>query len=193
MNELVHIFLHIRYRPIAQTGTRAATVRYPAMTPPPIRPDGLQLDENRAFQERFWTIQRVAWGFYLLAILLALLGATGRSGPFAQGHARIGTAQITWPRITRRGTPDTLTVLLGAGTAPELTIGAELATVFQIESILPHPAMESGGTPLRFAFFPDPNAPYHIAFALRAQQSGLVRYAIGIGADSVTVTTLVLP
>ena len=32
---------------------------------PPVRKDGLQLHEDRAFQRRLWRAQRIAWVCYL--------------------------------------------------------------------------------------------------------------------------------
>lgn len=159
----------------------------------PIRPDGLQIDENRPFQERFWVLQRIGWTVYALIILFALAGLTGRDGIAAQGETRIAKAEITWPRITRRGTLDTLTIRLTGDIAPELTLAPAFTDAFQIETIQPRPAMESGANPLRFAFFPDRPAPYTVTFHLRALSAGLTRYTLGIGDENITLTTLTLP
>ncbi len=160
----------------------------------PIRPDGLQLDEHRRFQNGFWAAQRVAWGVFLLVALITATGISGRGGTLAQGHATVGKAEVTWPRFTRRGVPETLTILLPAtADSAEITLGDDLQRLFQIEAITPRPAMESGGAPLRLAFFPDRGAPLVLRLSIRSQQAGLARYAIGNGADSTNLTTLVLP
>lgn len=162
--------------------------------PAPLRPDGLQLDENRRFQEWFWTAQRCAWGVFLLIALITATGLSGRGGTLATGHTRIGTADVTWPRITRRGVPETLTIRLPTPqTAPEITVTGGLHSLFQIEQITPRPAMESGGDPLRLAFFPDPSARNTLRLSLRSQSAGIATYAIGIGGDQTTLTTYVLP
>lgn len=165
----------------------------PQTTPVPIRPDGLQIDEDRAFQERFWTAQRILWVALTLIPLAALTGATGRSGPLAKSHALIGAAEVTFPRIARLGGSSSITLTLPDGTAPELTLGPDLASHFQIEAVLPRPAMETGGGLIRMAFFPDKAAPYRITVSLRATAAGIARYNIGSGAESIGATTVVLP
>lgn len=34
----------------------------------PLRSDGLQLDEHRGFQERFWKIERVGWLVFAILV-----------------------------------------------------------------------------------------------------------------------------
>lgn len=160
----------------------------------PIRPDGLQIDEHRRFQNRFWTLQRIAWLSYAVLVLLAALGLSGRSGPFADGRTTLAGAEVTWPRISRLGATETLTVLIPApAPAPELTLGPELAGLYLIDTITPRPAMESGGAPLRLAFFPDGAGPYALHLSLKAQSAGLARVTLGLGEGQTTLTTLVLP
>ncbi len=172
----------------------------PARTPPakvkaaPVRPDGLQIDENRRFQEGFWIAQRCAWGGFMLVALITATGIGGRGGTLAQGHVTIGNAEVTWPRFTRRGAPETLTIRLsGPETGPELLVGSDMQRLFQIEAITPRPAMERGGDPLRLAFFPDPAAPNALRLSLRSQKAGVASYTIGIGGEETTLTTYVLP
>lgn len=55
---------------------------------PPIRPDGLQLDEHRQFQERFWTIERAAWIVFGMIVIAALAGAFGAGGRLPQQRQR---------------------------------------------------------------------------------------------------------
>jgi len=42
---------------------------------PAIREDGLQLEENRSLQRRFWQMQRIAWLGFGIVVLVALLDA----------------------------------------------------------------------------------------------------------------------
>lgn len=54
------------------------------MDQPPVRDDGLQLEEHRKFQESFWRVERIAWIGFGCILLLAILGMTGSSGYFAR-------------------------------------------------------------------------------------------------------------
>lgn len=48
------------------------------------------LESDRPFQVKFWRFQRVAWMVLALVLLTALLGLTGKGGPFARQRGRPG-------------------------------------------------------------------------------------------------------
>jgi hypothetical protein len=73
---------------------------------PRLRPDGLQLDEHRRFQERFWKLERVAWIVFAIVTLSALLSLTGAGGPLATVWSESGNAVISYPRVARWETAD---------------------------------------------------------------------------------------
>lgn len=61
----------------------------------------LDVDDDRAFQEKFWTFQRVAWALMALILLAALAGTTGSGGPLAHAEASGPGGSIEYPRIAR--------------------------------------------------------------------------------------------
>src|SRR5690606_25597894 len=68
---------------------------------PPIRKDGLQIDERRHFQEIFWTVERFAWIIFALILLLALLGLTGSGGYFAKTTQTLDAGTAEYARFSR--------------------------------------------------------------------------------------------
>mgnify|MGYP006172382717 CR=1 FL=1 len=102
----------------------------------------LEVDEDRAFQEKFWTFQRIAWFFMALILVAALAGATGSGGPLAHGTASGPGGSIDYPRIARWQAAERMTVRLppdAAGTA-SLELDGAFTRTFMIENIEPQPA-----------------------------------------------------
>jgi hypothetical protein len=69
----------------------------------PVRPDGLQLDDNGRFQRAFWRAERIAWGIFAAIMLAALSGLFGGKGPVNERVLRFGAAEMALPRILRAG------------------------------------------------------------------------------------------
>lgn len=161
----------------------------------PLRKDGLQIDEDRSFQERFWSTERLAWVIFVLIVAAALTGATGGGGPLANGKRQIGAARIDYPVIARWTTPDTLSIQFAeAGTAVVL-LGPAFLKAFEIESIQPEPTMSTTtpeGLRLEFNVIGEGAAP--IFLGIKALVAGSVRYEIGTGGTSpVTFRTFIMP
>jgi len=166
-----------------------------------IREDGLQLDEDRRFQEVFWTIERAAWIVFALIIALALAGFTGAGGPLAKGETQLAGAEISYPRILRWDTAETMTIRFPAGHPAELRLSPALLSAFELQNIVPAPS-ESRLAPdgLHLSFDTEPGdtaetathtAP--VTLALRPESAGAVRYELAIGGQAQTLTAFVMP
>ena len=112
------------------------------MAKQPATKGGLEVDEDRAWQERFWTIQRIGWAVMALILLAALLGATGKGGPLASASARSPAGTIDYPRITRWQSSDQVAVRLPASASGKVNVelSPEFAETFTIESVEPEPS-----------------------------------------------------
>jgi hypothetical protein len=107
---------------------------------PRVRPDGLQIEEKRGFQERFWIVERGAWIVFALIILLALLGFSGGGGYFSRGVVAAGEAEIDHPRISRWEASDEFRVTLREERERHrIEIQRPFSGYFQIEDIQPQP------------------------------------------------------
>lgn len=164
--------------------------------PPPLRDDGLQLNDDRRFQERFWSFERGAWAAYALLVLLALSGLTGAGGPLAQATTASAAGEVEHPRVTRAGRADHLTVRFsGAGSVRRLALSEPFSELFDVETIRPEPArsrMGAEGLVYEFDADDDPVAP--VRLTLRAEGPGVARFRIVVDdAEPLDVTTLILP
>jgi hypothetical protein len=106
---------------------------------PSIRPDGLQLEEYRPLQERFWTIQRWAWMIFSLVLVGALLGLTGSGGPLSRTTQALAGGSVEYPRIARWETPDLMEFTFHQGGNQTLTLSQAFSDAFQVQSIQPEP------------------------------------------------------
>lgn len=163
---------------------------------PTIRKDGLQLNEHRSFQERYWCAQRVAWLGFGAVILLAILGFTGSGGPFHSQRILFADAVATVPRISRWDTSDELTItFLGPDSGRDLTISAAFFDGFAVDGLQPAPArsaLRSGGQTLRFDV-DEAEPPHTIRLSLRAAHIGWRRFDLVLNGEVRPVQLLVLP
>ncbi|MSU90281.1 hypothetical protein GE300_11730 [Rhodobacteraceae bacterium 2CG4] len=156
---------------------------------------GLQIDEDRQFQERFWKAERIAWICFAAILLAALAGMTGGGGPLAHGSAEQADTQVIYPRISRWRADETLTLVLGPGDGlRQILMPKKFLDVFELESIQPEPlgaVAEPEGLRLSFAAT---GAGAMVRLGIRARKAGFVRYAITIDDESpVRLATFVFP
>jgi hypothetical protein len=104
--------------------------------------EGLELDSDRSFQEKFWVVERVGWALMFLIVVAALAGFTGVTGAASSGRAEAAGAKIDHPRISRWQTADTLAVEFHEGAAGkvEVLIPKAFTKVFAIEGVTPEPS-----------------------------------------------------
>lgn len=162
-----------------------------------VRKDGLQLDERRGFQERFWTIERIAWCVFALIIVAGLLGAFGSGGPLATKVTIIDRAIIEHPRIGRWEGTDEIKVRFTpdpSARTRSLFLSNSFAEVFQVEDIQPLPVrtvIEAGGQRL---FFDNPGKDGGMVILhLRAQSAGSASFSVGIDGELVSVSSFIFP
>lgn len=168
------------------------------MDEPRLRPDGLQLDEHRRFQERFWKLERVAWVVFAIVTISALLGLTGAGGPLATASAESGNAVISYPRVARWETADELQIAFrprDGVTERTVTLAPEFAKAFQLEDVQPNPSETKISDRGQILVFENPDTlGGQITMHVRAQSVGRKSFAINIddGAPN-AITTYVLP
>ena len=164
------------------------------MEAPPIRDDGLQIDEHRRFQEKFWSWERGAWVVFAALVLLALLGLTGGGGPLETTRAALGNGSVEYPRIARLQAPSELVLRPEAGTAAEygLLLGPQFWSAFQVDEIRPAP-IRSETSPEGHKLIFDSSGG-DILFRLKAQTPGTASFDVtGDGAAPLRVSIFVLP
>src|ERR1700710_2006056 len=96
------------------------------------------------FQRKWWRFERIVWVFFILLVVLDLLGAFGR-GAVAKAHARAndGSISLTYERIERSSTPSILTVEFSAATIRQgqvqLWVSESLVKKLGNQRIVPQP------------------------------------------------------
>lgn len=162
---------------------------------PPVRKDGLQLEERPAFQRRFWTTERSAWLLFGFLLILAVAGLTGGGGPLSRGEVSVGSGQLKYPRFSRWVSADELTVTFGPGTdRHRLAIDQSFTDYFQVEGVQPQPesaTVAADGTIL--AFRAKRNGPASTTLYLRALRPGIARYSVTVNGATTDVVSVILP
>lgn len=167
----------------------------PQPAAPPIRPDGLQLDENRRYQERLWAAERWAWGVFVAITLAAALGLTGAGGPLSRTLIAVAGGEVDAPRIARWQAANDLKVRFASdGSERRLLLSPQFLHSFQIESMQPQPQRVTTSSSGQTIHFAASSGPAEAVLHLRPQSPGLVRYRVAVdGSAPAELSTLILP
>lgn len=166
------------------------------MDQPPVRDDGLQIEEHRRFQESFWRAERVSWVIFGLMLIAAILGTTGSGGQLERQVATFADGSVDAPRFSRWEASDTLQAsLAGSGTERRLILSPEFFTTFQVEDIDPPPiAAEGSADGLAYRFRAATEQALVLTLHLRAQKPGIVSYRASVnGGPAQALRTIVWP
>jgi len=158
--------------------------------------DQLELDEHRAFQEKYWTVQRWAWAGYGLIIVAALLGFSGEGGLFARAQIQAGGNEIDYPRFARWQTQDTISITFApTGEANRrILLSPEFGRSIAIEGAQPRPSKTSAtaaGEELIVHVRPGERAIAKIR--IKPDAPGIVRGTVSIDGAPAAVTLIILP
>ena len=155
-----------------------------------VRADGLEVDEDLAFQRRGWLAQRIAWIAILLFVGAAAAGLLG-SGPLSRERAVLpGLMSVEYDRFGRLQTPEAVKVRLGraatGGNAVRLSIDRDFLKSVRIESVLPPPSrVELADGRLIYAFeVGEPGTPMDVTFHIQSEEVG--RSEVRVGLESAT-------
>ncbi|WEX09578.1 hypothetical protein [Chelativorans sp. AA-79] len=165
------------------------------MQAPPIRKDGLQLEEKRKFHRFFWAVERGAWAVFALFLLLALAGLTGSGGYFSRITAALPTGKADYPRVARWEASDEMRASFAGGAdTHRLILDPVLFEYFEIQGIQPEPErMVTGPDGVAMEFEAEEQAPVEVILYLRALHAGFPEYRITLDGAQVEASTLILP
>lgn len=162
---------------------------------PPLREDGLQLQENRSFQRIFWTVERCAWIAFGLVLVLALSGLTGSGGYFATATAVLPTGTVEYSRVSRWEASDEFRVTFNGGRdTHRLTIEPVFFEYLQLEGIQPQPVRSLGsrdGVVLEFAA--EDGAPVEAVIYVRPLYAGYLNYRVALDGAATSLRSVILP
>ncbi len=163
---------------------------------PTVREDGLQLEEHRTFQERFWKVERIAWVFFGLVVTASLLGFTGSGGYLAVASAQQGENTIDYPRVSRWQGTDVIEIAMAAGAAERrVTLSETFFDMYQVEDVQPQAReviAQAGQQTLMIQA--QEGQPVTVRLHLRAKSPGLARYEVAVDQTApASLTTVILP
>jgi hypothetical protein len=134
------------------------------------------VDEDLAFQQKDWRVQRAGWAVLALIIAAGLAGLFG-PGPLSNATASGGDVlHVQYERFVRHGGQTNLTVrVASADPGPlQVTIGREYLAAFHVRQILPAPVrVQAGDSDLVYTFEgPRQAGPVELKFFLQPESLG---------------------
>lgn len=151
-----------------------------------VRVDGLEVDQDLAFQRRSWVVQRVGWGLMALVVLAAVAGLLG-SGPLSNARAEVpGLMTLEYHRFARLDTGETLRLSLRPAATAGDTVRLSLTQAFlgavRIETVQPPPARVEVGDGRLVYVFPvaEPRVPMVVTFAYQPREVGAAHGVVGL-------------
>jgi len=157
--------------------------------------NGLQLNEDRPFHERFWVVERWAWVLFAIIILMALAGLTGGGGVLSRASATLDTGEVDYPRITRWESSDDLTVTFDADRETHrLTLGRPFSEYFEVEAVQPEPSRSlAAGDAYVMEFNAEADPPARVTLHIRPMHPGIARFQLGLDGEQTAATSVILP
>lgn len=155
----------------------------------------IQVDQDLAYQSKFWKIERVGWAVFLLFLIISLLGLTG-SGPLSSTQKQQENLQVKYNSFARELAPTQFEITINDSKDAESTqlwIDRTFLSNYQIQQITPEPdKVTSDGDRLIYEF--KKNAPpAQVTFLLQPQKFGYLNGKIGQDRSSITLSQLVYP
>ena len=150
------------------------------------RAHDLDIDEDLAFAQRAWSVERAGWLGMGLVLVLGLAGLFG-SGPLSRREVTLpGLLTVEYQRFARYQAPQTLTVRLEPAATRtgevRLWVSRRYLDGSKMESITPPPSrVEAAGDRLAYVFsMSPPGQPATLVFALQSEEIGPTSGWIGL-------------
>jgi len=160
--------------------------------------NGIEIDEDLAFQEREWRFERIGWIAMFLVIILALAGLFG-TGPLSASSAGNDGLTVDYQRFVRHQGQTEITVTIDARHAVdgqvELTITGEYHDSLAIESVSPEPVEVRGdGNDVVYVFaLAEGAGSIDVSFGATPRQIGPLPGEVAAGDATVTFFQFAYP
>jgi|GEM_PF-1096719 hypothetical protein len=166
--------------------------------PPDTASEGLQIDQDPAFQELAWKLQRFGWWVMLLSVVAAILGYLG-PGLMTDSQVGSGSVRLEYNRFIHYGAVTRLRIHLKPTTHRkdhiDLQLNHQYLDRFQVQQVTPYP--EGVRAPLVdgvvYTFAVGSNGDSVVGFDLLPLYPGLLRGQVEALDERVDFKQFVLP
>jgi hypothetical protein len=161
--------------------------------------DAIAVGEDLAFQEHWWTFEKIVWSFFLVILLADVLGVFG-AGWLARAQivdAGLGM-HVRYDRVARTGTPNTLAIQFGddaaVGGKVRLIVSDSVVKSLGAQRVIPQPETSAVRAGAMVYTFPASGTPGEVDFELQPATPGVYNFTLQVpGHPSVSRRVMVLP
>lgn len=162
----------------------------------PSRRGDLDINEDLDHQRALWRVQRVGWTALVVALIAALLGLFGVSGPLNHAVIEAGGSRLIYERFPHLETSTGLQVRTVASREGyvELALGSEYLANVRLTEVIPEPdKVQFRRHGFVYLFRVDPDIELAITLHVTPQKPGLMRGEFRADEDRLPFTQFVYP
>lgn len=161
--------------------------------------DAIAVGEDLAFQERWWTFERITWSFFLAVLIADILGVFGAGW---MSHVQVddpATAMLLrYDRVVRTGTPNSMSIHFKPDAASDnkvsLIVSNTVIRKLGAQRIVPQPETSAIADGHMIYTFPAGNPPGEVDFELQPSSPGLYDFSLQVpGHAAVSRRVVVVP
>jgi hypothetical protein len=135
----------------------------------------LELNDDVAYQKKFWVIERIFWVFLFLFIVASFLGLFGES-PLGPVSIEKENLKIIYGKFLRFGDYTNIKIIIPANANPILGISKEYIENLDSISIVPFPEKNYYvNDQVKYIFMADESKPLEIAISFKAEKRGTLK------------------
>jgi hypothetical protein len=161
--------------------------------------DAIAVGEDLAFQEHWWTFERIVWSFFLLILIADVLGVFG-AGWFA--HVKVDdpttAMHVRYDRVTRTGTPNSVAIKFSPEAAAngtvKLIVSDSVVKSLGAQRVIPQPQTSAISAGNMIYTFPAGDIPGEVDFELQPAAPGVYPFTLQVpGHTAITRRVVVVP
>jgi hypothetical protein len=135
----------------------------------------LELNDDIAYQKKFWVIERIFWIFLFLFIIASCLGLFGES-PLGPASIKKENLKIIYGKFLRFGDSTNIKIIIPANANPILGISKEYIENLDSISIVPFPEKNYYvNNQVKYIFMADESKPLEITISFKTDKRGTLK------------------
>jgi hypothetical protein len=161
--------------------------------------NAIAVGEDLKFQERWWTLERIVWSFFVLILIADVLGVFGEGWLAKTQINQPGSGMfVKYDRVQRTGTPSKVAIQFGPDAVVDgkvrLFASDSIVKDLGAQRVIPQPETSAVAQNGLIYTFPSGNPPGEVDFELQPGFPGVRTFRLQvIGKPAISARVVVMP